>query len=210
MPVGGRSTRCRFRGGKVHAARGGEGDLGAGRGGAGAIQRFLADRYGHGSHHGQGIDGTLAERRAILANRRRAHDRQGHRLGQGPRHPLWQPHDIDRAMRAGRAVGQTAARRWRNPHRLDHNSRVRLEGYHRKPLDRGHAQSLESANHARRLIGRRRGRGGGRRRGTAHRHRRRRIGPHSIIVHRRLRPRQFASTGMREQRTASPRCRKTW
>jgi hypothetical protein len=75
----------------------------------------------------------------------------------------------------------------RDLNRPDDHSRIRLEGDHREPVDRGHAQSLESADHARRLVRRRRGRGRDRSRRAAHRHRRRRIYTHSVIVHRRIR-----------------------
>ena len=78
------------------------------------------------------------------------------------------------------ARGRAPARARRGAPRQDHHARVRLEGRHRQPAHRHHAQSLEPEEDARRLLGRRRG-GGRLGHGPAHRrHRRRRLDPHSL------------------------------
>ena len=70
--------------------------------------------------------------------------------------------------RSRRARGPTMRRRWRGCARAarccrqEHHARVRLEGRHRQPAHRHHAQPVESCEDARRLVRRRRrgGRGG--------------------------------------------------
>ena len=87
-------------------------------------------------------------------------------------------HDDNVPKRGRRRRGAREGGR-RDPVRQDHDAGVRPQGVDRRAAVRPHAQCLERRAHLGRLERRRGGRGGGRHRADRHRHRRRRLDPHS-------------------------------
>ena len=108
---------------------------------------------------------ALDEGRTEGPARRRAGVDQGHPADQGLADAArLEDGRSRRAVDRRCAGGGAAARERRGAARQDHDAGVRLEGRHRQPAHRHHAQSVESGEDARRIVGRRR-RGGRRRHG---------------------------------------------
>ena len=164
----------------------------------GALNAFrLVDPEGGAGKRAQ-VRGALACRRPPGPARRRPGDGQG--SGADPRlvdPARLAPHRRGPALARRCAGGRPPARPRRRAPGQDDDARVRLEGRDRQPLDRHHAQPLEHRAHTRRL----QWRGGGRCRhghgGGACGHRRRRLDPHPVELHRHRRPQGQLSAGCR-------------
>ena len=88
---------------------------------------------------------------------------------------------------ARRARGRAAQGTGRRHPRQDLHAGIRLDRRLPFAADRHHPQSLEPDAHHRRLFRRRGGGGAAQSRHPASRHRRRRLDPHSVVLHRRVR-----------------------
>ena len=175
-----RSCWRRYRKHELLAGRGDAGGARAHRAAESGAER-LQSRLRAGARRREGLRGALDARAAAGPARRRAGVDQGPHPDQGladaARLEDGRPEGPVERRRAG---DRAAARARRGAPRQDHDARIRLEGRHRQPAHRHHAQSLEPGEDARRLL-RRRGRRGRRRHGPARgRHRRRRLDPHPV------------------------------
>ena len=129
-------------------------------------------------------DGRRADRPAA----RRAGHHQGPGDHQGHADPAGQPDLQGQPADRGYADGAPPAGRGRDHPGQDHDLGVRLDRRVAQPADRHHPQSVEARLQRRRVLGRRRRRGGRRVRPAAPGQRRRRLDPHAGAFLRRVRP----------------------
>ena len=133
-------------------------------------------RSGRRARRRQGIDRTLAERRADRAARRRAGHDQGQYRDQGRAGAARRRHHEAGAGAAGCAAGGAAARGRRGDLLQDHDAGLRHAVVGPVELPSADPQSLGPRQESRRLQCRRRRRWCGRLRPAASRHRYRRLG----------------------------------